>query len=90
MSSRYAVVSLFVALLAAALLLTSWDGFGGRGDAYFPPATEIFRVEVEPNPVTTGDTAVFTCVIEGSLESRFRFQWFLQRIEGAVTDTNQY
>jgi hypothetical protein len=61
---------------------------GGTGE--FPPATEILRVEVEPNPVAVGDTAVFTCVIEDSLESGFRFQWFLPGIEGATTDTNQY
>lgn len=86
--SRFAR-SLGAATLAAVLLLAGCD-IGGGGDEYFPPATEILRVEVEPNPVAAGDIAVFTCFIEDSLESGFRFQWFLQGIEGAVTDTNQY
>lgn len=77
---------LLAAVFTAALLLAGCDG--GTGE--FPPATEILRVEVEPNPVTAGDTAVFTCVIEDSLNSGFRFQWFLEGIEGAVTETNQY
>jgi len=66
---------------------------GGTGE--FPPATEILRVEVEPNPVAAGDTAVFTCVIRDSLESGFTFTWVLKNHNGYVTtvtttDTNQY
>ena len=85
---RRTVFSFSAALLTSVLLLAGCGSFGG--DEYFPPATEILRVEVEPNPVAAGDTAVFTCVIEDSLESGFRFQWFLQGIEGAITETNQY
>ena len=40
-----------------------------------PPQTDILRVEKEPNPVATGDTATFTCVIEDSTDERFRFYW---------------
>jgi len=80
------LLPLLAAVFTATFLLAGCDG--GTGE--FPPATEILRVEVEPNPVAVGDTAVFTCVIEDSLESGFRFQWFLPGIEGATTDTNQY
>jgi len=40
-----------------------------------PSQTRILRVEVEPNPVMVGDTATFTCIIEDSLDERFRFAW---------------
>ena len=86
----------FVRLLSASvlvptLLLTSCDlGFlGSKGD---PPATEILRVEVEPNPVAVGDTAIFTCVVTDSTDSDLQYQWELE--EGPIpypeTDTNQY
>jgi hypothetical protein len=62
---------------------------GGTGE--FPPATEILRVEVEPNPVAVGDTAVFTCVIEDSLETGFVFGWNLSNLFGiTTTEANQY
>jgi hypothetical protein len=61
---------------------------GGTGE--FPPATEILRVEVKPNPVAVGDTAVFTCVIEDSLESGLIFKWNFQGLGPIITtDTNQ-
>jgi len=61
---------------------------GGTGE--FPPATEILRVEVEPNPVAVGDTAVLTCVIEDSLESGFIFVWMVDLRDTDTTTANQY
>ena len=81
---------LIAALLTAVLLLPGCDLSRG-GDEYFPPATEILRVEVEPNPVAAGDTAVFTCVIEDSLESGFIFVWDLEGLGNIDTaTTNRY
>ena len=41
-----------------------------------PPAqTEIVRVEVMPNPVAAGDTALFRAILEDSLDSRFKYTW---------------
>lgn len=40
-----------------------------------PMQTRILRVEVEPNPVAVGDTVIFTCIIEDSLDGRFKFSW---------------
>ncbi|MFB6271445.1 MAG: hypothetical protein ABEL51_00985 [Salinibacter sp.] len=80
---------LLAAGLTATLLLS-----GCGGNEYRPKVTEILHVEVDPSPVPAGDTAVFTCVIEDSLESGFRFEWnqFDPTYEFplAVTDTNQY
>lgn len=79
-------LSLLAAVFTAAFLLAGCDG--GTGE--FPPATEILRVEVEPNPVAVGDTAVFTCVIEDSLESGLVFKWNFQGLGPIITtDTNQ-
>ena len=79
-------------MLTAALLLNGCDIPTGKDD---PLATEILRVEVEPNPVAVGDTAVFTCVIRDSSQSGFTFTWGLVNQNGFVTtvtttDTNQY
>jgi len=42
-----------------------------------PLQTRILEVRVEPDPVVVGDTARFTCLIEDSLDTRFRFRWLL-------------
>lgn len=83
----YGILSLCAALLATLFIITGCDSFGG--DEYYPPATEILRVEVEPNPVAAGDTAVFTSVIKDSLEAGFVFVWFLENGLD-TTRTNQY
>ena len=76
------------ALALFALLLASGCDIGGGGE-YFPPATEILRVEVEPNPVLAGETVTFTCVIADSTEEGFRFGWNVED-SFVTTDTNQY
>jgi hypothetical protein len=81
------LLPLIAAGLTAALLLPGCEFGTGQPD---PPATEILRVEVEPNPVAVGDTAVFTCVIEDSLESGLIFKWNFQGLGPIITtDTNQ-
>ena len=42
-----------------------------------PVQTEIVRIEVVPNPVAAGDTALFRVVIEDSLDERFSYRWFI-------------
>lgn len=45
------------------------------GDPIEAKQTTILDVIVEPDTVAPGDTATFTCVIEDSLDERFRFRW---------------
>ena len=88
-------------MLAGVLaLVLAWGcDFGEQGPPDPDPArqTEIIRVEVVPNPVAAGDTALFRAVIEDSLSERFEYRWF--RSEGyfaevgdqfgvVITDTN--
>jgi hypothetical protein len=47
------------------------------GDRELPPQTRIIDVLVEPDTVAPGDTASFTCIIEDSLDERFRFSWLI-------------
>ncbi|MGI9176077.1 MAG: hypothetical protein ACR2GR_12260 [Rhodothermales bacterium] len=85
-------------LLSPVLLLTGCD-FGEQGppDPDPPVQTEIVRIEVIPNPVVAGDTALFRAIIEDSLDARFEYQWTkaLGNFEGVeprfrvvITDTN--
>ena len=63
-----------------------------------PPAqTELLRIEVMPNPVAAGDTALFRAVIEDSLDERFEYGWIISvghfagvepRFFTVTTDTN--
>jgi hypothetical protein len=54
-----------------------------------PLQTSILEVRVEPDPVVVGDTARFTCLIEDSLDTRFRFRWLLFGELGiTITDVN--
>lgn len=56
-----------------------------------PLQTHILEVRVEPNPVAVGDTATFTCIIEDSLDERFRFGWSIQgddKLGDTVTNEN--
>jgi hypothetical protein len=83
------LLPLIAAGLTAALLLPGCEFGTGQPD---PPATEILRVEVEPNPVAVGDTAVFTCVVKDSMDPDLQYQWELEDgpIPYPTTDTNQY
>ena len=85
-------------LLGPALLLTGCD-FGELEPPDPPPPvqTEIVRVEVIPNPVVAGDTALFRAIIEDSLDERFGYGWIISagnfegvsdRFGTVTTDTN--
>jgi hypothetical protein len=71
----FSASALSALVLTAALSLAGCSSFGG--DEYRPFVTDILRVEVEPNPVAAGDTAVFTCVVEDSTDRSLSFVWFL-------------
>ena len=49
-------------------------------------------MEVEPNPMAVGDTAVFTCVVKDSMNPDLQYQWELEDgpIPYPTTETNQY
>lgn len=80
---------LLAAGLITALLFSGCESFGG--DEYRPKVTDILDVPVEPNPVAVGDTAVFTCIVEDSLDESLSFYWDLAGLSPTfTTDTNQY
>ena len=61
-------------LVTAVLMGTVWAGCTTYPEEPPPPPqTIILRIEKEPDPVATGDTATFTCVIEDSTDERFKF-----------------
>jgi hypothetical protein len=63
----------------------------GGGDKEQPPQTRIIDVLVEPDTVAPGDTASFTCVIEDSLDTRFKFYWYVdtgQILDAELFDDN--
>lgn len=49
--------------------------------------TKILEVEVSPNPVISGDTARFAAVLKDTIDSHYRFRWYLQGLGLEVTDT---
>ena len=80
-----------IALHLAVLIATGCDGLPPGDPPGGPvPDTEILRVDVEPDPVAAGDTALFTVTIADSLDESFVFSWALS--DGtptwAKTDTN--
>ena len=82
---------LLVTSILLTLCLISGCDFGfesGKEDPVFNQ-TDILRVKVTPNPVTVGDTATFTCVIEDSTDERFEFRWFIEGEPTITTDENQ-
>jgi hypothetical protein len=58
------------------------------GDQYYPPQTKILNVKVQPDTVAPGDTASFTCIIEDSLDKRFKFFWYVD--VGKVLDAELF
>lgn len=52
-----------------------WPAADTGGDQLPPRQTVILGVRVQPDTVAPGDTAFFTCVIEDSLDKRFKFYW---------------
>lgn len=83
------VLPLLAAALTAALLLVGCEAEPVGGPV---PVTEILRVEVDPNPVAAGDTAVFTCIIRDSMDPNLEYEWQLigDPLPFPTTDTNRY
>lgn len=81
----------FVLALLALLPGCDLELAGGTnpGDDQPEFQTEILAVLVEPDPVVAGDTATFTCIIRDSLDTGFRFRWFLEGSSPVTTNTNQ-
>ena len=63
--------------------------FEGLEDPPVESQTEILEIRINPNPVAAGDTTVFTCVIEDSLDTRFGFSWVVKDVGTVLTDGNQ-
>lgn len=85
-------VVLFTSVVMLGLMLASCDGIiepGGPPPPENESQTDIIDVLVEPNPVTVGDTAIFTCIIEDSLDESFEFRWTLNLAPDKTTPTNQ-
>ena len=77
-------------LLMISLVITGCD-LGGKVPN---PAvqTRILDVRVEPNPAIMGESVKFTCIIEDSLDTRFKFHWSLEDAKGPLfltTENNQ-
>lgn len=71
-------LSSVVYAFAFLLLLSGCDFPGGTKEDGPPPLqTKILEVRIEPNPVAVGDTATFTAIIRDSLDTTFKFMWFL-------------
>lgn len=81
MKRQHATLSSFLtALLLAALLYACRLPADSGGDEEHPPLqTKILDVKVKPDTVAPGDTASFTCVIEDSLDKRFKFYWLIDK-----------
>lgn len=65
--------------LLAVILLHGCEGtaFSSRPDPEPVPQTEILRFELTPDTVATEDTVLIHCIIEDSLDERFKFMWGL-------------
>ena len=84
--------------LALLLLVAGCDAIEREPPDLPPPVqTEVLRVEVIPELVAVGDTALFRVVIEDSLDTRFEYRWTKAlgnfvgvepRFRGVTTDTN--
>lgn len=81
--SRFHIPLIVVLLIGGASLLLSSCGTGPEP----PELSEIVRVEVTPDPVTTHYTAVFTLVVEDSIEQPYRVAWQLGQPNGSALDT---
>ena len=78
-------------VLTALLLVGLLHGCSTAPDPEPPLQTLILGVTVDPNPVAIGDTATFTCIIEDSLDKRFKFEWGIEGDESlrdTVTEKN--
>jgi hypothetical protein len=50
--------------------------------------TDILGINIEPSPGIVGDEMTFTCIIEDSLDTRFKFIWNIPNIDSAIVTEN--
>ncbi|MEX0610256.1 MAG: hypothetical protein WD016_08810 [Balneolaceae bacterium] len=69
----------FLITIIVAVFATMTDCGGGAPDPEptFDYQTEILEVRILPDTVAVGDTVLFHCVIEDSLDPSFEFNWLL-------------
>ena len=70
---------IFLALLGACNF-----GVGQEPEDEYPPQTRIIRIDLTPDTVATRDTVLIHCVIEDSMDSRFKYYWGFQNDTIAV------
>ena len=68
------VVVLFVTLVA---IFSACHIAGQEPDNTYPPQTRIVRIDMTPDTVVMRDTMFIHCVIEDSLDNRFKYSWLL-------------
>ena len=76
-----------IAQLVTLVFLIGWFACCSGPDPDQPFQTRILEVRVQPNPVAVGDTVTFTCIIEDSLDERFKFSWNFDRSSDQDTTT---
>ncbi|WP_138432015.1 hypothetical protein [Fodinibius saliphilus] len=77
-------------LLLAMLVLFLVANCGTGPDPEPIPQTEILEIRLTPDTAAVGDTVLIHCVIEDSLDERFKFYWSLDEerlipINGTIT-----
>ena len=88
-------LSLFPKLIIGVLCLCLFTSCGdlfpsGKDDPLIIDA-EILRIDVEPNPVQSGDTITLTCVLEDSLAENLLFVWGIPDNRNSIpTSVNEY
>lgn len=63
------------------------DDFLGGNDKWYGFETEILRVDIDPNPVVSGNPVTFRCVIKDSLDTSFYFLWIAIKDSTSQTRT---
>lgn len=89
----YSLAKNIVTITALAIFLTAcldYSGFWGN-DNWYGWQTTILSVEINPEPVTAGDSIAFRCVIKDSLDAHFHFQWTIAIADSTFdTDTEEH
>jgi hypothetical protein len=50
--------------------------------------TDFLGINIEPSPGIVGEEMTFTCIIEDSLDTRFKFIWNIPNIDSAIVTEN--
>jgi len=74
---RTKLVSIFTLLSIIVLACDIQIGSGG-GEPVPIPQTKVLEIRMTPDTVAVNDTLLIECIIEDSLDSRFKFDWRLE------------